>query len=67
MPHEGVELPALFATLPRLPVVRPRIRHVLAENAHSGFDLIQSPISVELLSRTLRKAIAEQRSACSAL
>ena len=35
--------------------------NVLAENAHSGFELIQKPYSVEALSRTLRKAIAEQR------
>jgi hypothetical protein len=31
---------------------------VLAENAHRGFVLIQKPYSVELLSRSLRKAIS---------
>jgi hypothetical protein len=35
---------------------------VLAANAHHGFELIQKPYSVELLSRILRKAISEQRS-----
>ena len=56
----GVE----FATVlrqqyPGLPVVLTSgYSHVLAENAHSGFELIQKPYSVELLSRTLRKSIA---------
>jgi PAS domain S-box-containing protein len=34
---------------------------VLAANAHHGFELIQKPYSVELLSRMLRKAISERR------
>jgi hypothetical protein len=36
--------------------------NVLAENAHHGFELIQKPYSVELLSRILRKAISAQKS-----
>jgi hypothetical protein len=31
----------------------------LAENAHREFELIQKPYSVELLSRSLKKAISE--------
>jgi PAS domain S-box-containing protein len=56
----GVE----FATLlreryPGLPVVLTSgYSNVLAENAHLGFELIQKPYSVELLSRILRKSIA---------
>ena len=34
--------------------------HVLAENAHHGFELIKKPYSVESLSRILRKAMAEK-------
>jgi hypothetical protein len=34
--------------------------NVLAENAHHGFEFIQKPYSVELLSRIVRKAIAER-------
>ena len=33
----------------------------VAESAHQGFELIQKPYSVELLSRILRKAISEAR------
>ena len=36
--------------------------NVLAESAQ-GFELIQKPYSVELLSRILRKAISEARAA----
>ena len=47
---------------PGLPVVlTSRYSNVLAENAHSGFELIQKPYSVEALSRTLRKAISERQ------
>ena len=31
---------------------------VLAENTHHGFELIQKPYSVEVLSRVLRRSIA---------
>ena len=48
--------------LPGLPVVLTSgYSNVLAENAHRGFELIQKPYSVELLSRILRKAISEAR------
>jgi DNA-binding NtrC family response regulator len=47
---------------PGLPVVLTSgYSNVLAENAHRGFELIQKPYSVELLSRSLRKAISEAR------
>ena len=64
----GVELAGLIRDrYPGLPVVLTSgYSNVLAENAHSGFELIQKPYSVELLSRTLRKAIAEQGSIASA-
>ena len=64
----GVELAGIIRDrYPGLPVVLTSgYSTVLAENAHSGFELIQKPYSVELLSRTLRKAIAEQRSGASA-
>ncbi len=46
---------------PGLPVVLTSgYSDVLAENAHHGFELIQKPYSVELLSRIVRKAIAER-------
>ncbi|QOZ26488.1 hybrid sensor histidine kinase/response regulator [Bradyrhizobium sp. CCBAU 51753] len=59
----GVELAGVIRDrFPGLPVVLTSgYSNVLAENAHSGFELIQKPYSVEALSRTLRKAIAEQR------
>ncbi|MCA6125912.1 PAS domain S-box protein [Bradyrhizobium sp. WSM 1704] len=59
----GVELAGIIRDrFPGLPVVLTSgYSNVLAENAHSGFELIQKPYSVEALSRTLRKAIAEQR------
>jgi FixJ family two-component response regulator len=56
----GVE----FATIlreryPGLPVVLTSgYSDVLAENAYHGFELIQKPYSVELLSRILRKSVA---------
>jgi PAS domain S-box-containing protein len=44
---------------PGLPVILTSgYSDVLAENLHVGFELIQKPYSVELLSRVLRKAIA---------
>ncbi|MGY4419536.1 PAS domain S-box-containing protein [Bradyrhizobium sp. JR6.1] len=63
----GVELAGLIRDrFPGLPVVLTSgYSNVLAENAHSGFELIQKPYSVEALSRTLRKAIAEQRATAS--
>ncbi|WP_407152028.1 PAS domain S-box protein [Bradyrhizobium sp. ORS 86] len=63
----GVELAGIIRDrFPGLPVVLTSgYSNVLAENAHSGFELIQKPYSVEALSRTLRKAIAEQRSTVS--
>jgi PAS domain S-box-containing protein len=60
----GVE----FATVvreryPGLPVVLTSgYSTVLAENAHSGFELIQKPYSVELLSRILRKSVGAKSS-----
>jgi signal transduction histidine kinase/CheY-like chemotaxis protein len=59
----GVELAGIIRDrFPGLPVVLTSgYSNVLAENAHSGFELIQKPYSVEALSRTLRKAIVEQR------
>src|SRR4029077_8959597 len=49
---------------PGLPVVLTSgYSSVLAENAHSGFELIRKPYSVEALSRTLRRAIVEKRQA----
>jgi CheY-like chemotaxis protein len=58
----GVELAGLIRErYPGLPVVLTSgYSNVLAENAHHGFELIQKPYSVELLSRILRKAIAER-------
>jgi CheY-like chemotaxis protein len=58
----GVELARTIRDrYPGLPVVLTSgYSHVLAENVHTGFELIQKPYSVELLSRALRKAIAER-------
>jgi len=59
----GVELAGIIRDrYPGLPVVLTSgYSNVLAENAHRGFELIQKPYSVELLSRILRKAIAAQK------
>ena len=59
----GVELAGIVRErYPGLPVVLTSgYSNVLAENAHRGFELIQKPYSVELLSRILRKAISEAR------
>ncbi|MET0676269.1 MAG: PAS domain S-box protein [Bradyrhizobium sp.] len=59
----GVELAGIIRDrYPGLPVVLTSgYSNVLAENAHRGFELIQKPYSVELLSRILRKAISESR------
>jgi PAS domain S-box-containing protein len=61
----GVELAGIIRErYPGLPVVLTSgYSNVLAENAHRGFELIQKPYSVELLSRILRKAIMEKVSA----
>ena len=57
----GLELAATIRTrFPGLPVVLTSgYSGVLAENTHPGFNLIQKPYSVEVLSRALRKAILE--------
>jgi PAS domain S-box-containing protein len=59
----GVELAGIIRErYPGLPVVLTSgYSNVLAENAHRGFELIQKPYSVELLSRILRKAISDAR------
>ena len=59
----GVELANIVRErYPGLPVVLTSgYSNVLAENADRGFELIQKPYSVELLSRSLRKAISEAR------
>lgn len=59
----GIELATILRErYPGLPVVLTSgYSNVLAENAHHGYELIQKPYSVEVLSRTLRKAIAERR------
>jgi PAS domain S-box-containing protein len=59
----GVELAGIVRErYPGLPVVLTSgYSNVLAENAHRGFELIQKPYSVELLSRILRKAISNAR------
>jgi PAS domain S-box-containing protein len=56
----GVELATILRErYPGLPVVLTSgYSNVLADNAHSGFELIQKPYSVELLSRILRKSMA---------
>jgi PAS domain S-box-containing protein len=58
----GLELAGIIRErYPGLPVVLTSgYSHVLAENAHHGFELIKKPYSVELLSRILRKAMAER-------
>jgi PAS domain S-box-containing protein len=60
----GVELAGVIRErYPGLPVVLTSgYSHVLAENAHRGFELIQKPYSVELLSRILRKAMITKSS-----
>src|SRR3954469_14911936 len=60
----GVELAGIIRErYPGLPVVLTSgYSNVLAENAHRGFELIQKPYSVELLSRSLRKAITAKPS-----
>jgi DNA-binding NtrC family response regulator len=60
----GVELAGVIRErYPGLPVVLTSgYSHVLAENAHRGFELIQKPYSVEQLSRILRKAMLEKTS-----
>ena len=59
----GVELAGIVRErYPGLPVVLTSgYSNVLAESAHRGFELIQKPYSVELLSRILRKAISAAR------
>ena len=58
----GLELAGLIRErYPGLPVVLTSgYSHVLAENAHHGFELIKKPYSVESLSRILRKAMADK-------
>ncbi|WP_315784672.1 MULTISPECIES: PAS domain-containing protein [unclassified Bradyrhizobium] len=58
----GLELAGIIRERhPGLPVVLTSgYSHVLAENAHHGFELIKKPYSVESLSRILRKAMAEK-------
>ena len=60
----GVELAGIIRErYPGLPVVLTSgYSNVLAENADRGFELIQKPYSVELLSRILRKAITAKPS-----
>jgi len=57
----GVDLAvAIRDRYPGLPVVLTSgYSNVLAENADLGFELIRKPYSVEVLSRTLRRAITE--------
>ena len=59
----GAELATVIRDrYPGLPVVLTSgYSEVLAENVHKGFELVQKPYSVELLSRTLRKAIVDRR------
>ncbi|WP_315767953.1 PAS domain S-box protein [Bradyrhizobium sp. SZCCHNR2012] len=61
----GLELAGIIRErYPGLPVVLTSgYSHVLAENAHHGFELIKKPYSVESLSRILRKAMAEKTTA----
>jgi PAS domain S-box-containing protein len=60
----GVELAGVIRErYPGLPVVLTSgYSDVLAENADRGFELIQKPYSVEVLSRILRKAMSEKLS-----
>jgi PAS domain S-box-containing protein len=59
----GVELVTnIRERYPGLPVVLTSgYSSVLAENAHHGFELVQKPYSVEMLSRVITKAIGERR------
>lgn len=59
----GVELATKIRDeYPGLPVVLTSgYSSVLAENAHQGFELIQKPYSVEVLSRVLRRSISDRR------
>jgi CheY-like chemotaxis protein len=59
----GVELATVVRNrYPGLPVVLTSgYSSVLAENAHRGFELVQKPYSVEVLSRVLRRSIADRR------
>jgi PAS domain S-box-containing protein len=59
----GLELGmVLRERYPGLPVVLTSgYSDILAENTHSGFELIQKPYSVELLSRILRKSLAARK------
>ena len=58
----GVEMARIIREqYPHLPVVLTSgYSNVLAQNTDHGFELIQKPYSVEALSRTLRKVIAER-------
>jgi len=60
----GLELATLIRErYPGVPVVLTSgYSNVLADNAHSGFELIQKPYSVEALSRILRKVLAAKGS-----
>jgi PAS domain S-box-containing protein len=59
----GVEMATIIRDkYPGLPVVLTSgYSSVLAENAYHGFELIQKPYSVEILSRVLRRSIAAHR------
>lgn len=59
----GVELATVIRDkYPGLPVVLTSgYSSVLAENAHRGFELVQKPYSVEVLSRVLRRSISDRR------
>jgi PAS domain S-box-containing protein len=59
----GVELATIIRdSYPGLPVVLTSgYSGVLAENAHRGFELVQKPYSVEVLSRVLRRSISVTR------
>jgi CheY-like chemotaxis protein len=56
----GVELAMIIREkYPRLPVVLTSgYSSVLADNASHGFELVQKPYSVEMLSRVIRRSIA---------
>lgn len=59
----GIELARrLKSSHPNLPVVLASgYSHVLAENAHHGFSLLQKPYAAISLSTALKKAIAEKK------
>jgi PAS domain S-box-containing protein len=61
----GIDLAkSLKGSHPSLPVVLASgYSHVLAENAHHGFSLLQKPYAAISLSTALKKAIAEKREA----